>query len=240
MYKASIELFKIGKNLKVKFGLVIKGDTKQEYQNKIINRFNFNGNEFVKINPNPFITLDISDMNTKTEGWCTNNFVNLNRYGLFRFIVNLKKLINDINDPENRDLFYYNNEYKILNKEIALNCRKTFRVSPDKVITLEPSVVYDNGTEYEGCILCINSYSFYTYLTLEEMEYLYNELTKIDINSLSLNLLNLLETQKINENKNNKTDIEVTSITKPLSEEINEKDDKDLYVPIKDTSLPNI
>ena len=198
MYKASIDLFRIGKSMRIKFGLIVHGDKEEQSnklidKNKIVNKFQYQGNEFFRISPSPFITIDISDNSTKTEGWSSNNMVNLNRYGLYRFAVNLKKLIFDMNNPAYKGLFFIKNGHKYIDKNLAKQCQRAFRVSNDKCILIEPTVVVDENVEYEGCIFCINSYSFYTYLTLEEMEYLLNELIKIDLNSLTLNVIQLIK-----------------------------------------------
>lgn len=230
MYKASIDLFRIGKSMRVKFGLIIHGD-KEDKINRLINKFNYMGNDYFKVSPTPFITLDISDNNTKTEGWCSNNMVNLNRYGLYRFVSNLKRLVYDMNNPANQGLYFISNGHKVVNKNIVNSCRKTFRVSNDKVISIEPCVVIDENVEYDGCIFYINSYSFYTYLTLEEMEYLLNELNKINLDSLSLNLIQLL---KIN-------DFNVSLLEQhTTSEEIEQPEQEQKYVPISDQKLPDI
>lgn len=230
MYKASIDLFKIGKSMKIKFGLIIHGDNGDKI-NRLINKFNYMGNDYFKVSPTPFITLDISDNSTKTEGWCSNNMVNLNRYGLYRFVSNLKRLVYDMNSPANQGLYFISNGHKIVNKNIVNLCRKTFRVSNDKVISMEPCVVVDENVEYDGCILYINSYSYYTYLTLEEMEYLLNELDKIDLDSLSLNLIQLLKIH----------DFDLSSLEKNNNVTENKQpEETEQFVPIIDQKLPDI
>ena len=62
MFKASIEIAKINKAFKVKFAIIIQSenDVKQSHQNLLVNKFSYMGNEYLRVNPRPFITLDIS------------------------------------------------------------------------------------------------------------------------------------------------------------------------------------
>jgi hypothetical protein len=111
MYKATIEIGRVNKMMKIKFGLVIKSDEETKFKaNKLVSKFSYSGNDYLRINPNPYIILDITSFMDKGEGWSSNRTVTLNRYYLFRFLQGLKRLINDFHNCKN--LFYYRKDNK--------------------------------------------------------------------------------------------------------------------------------
>ena len=61
MNKASIEIARINKTLKVNFGLILQSETeiKNPSFGKLINKFNYLGNSFLKVTPRPLDTIDI-------------------------------------------------------------------------------------------------------------------------------------------------------------------------------------
>ena len=67
MQKATIELFKVHKSFTVKFSLVTKDDNTDSFK-KLVNKFNYGGNEYIKITPHPFVTIDITTKADKKEG----------------------------------------------------------------------------------------------------------------------------------------------------------------------------
>lgn len=187
MYKASIELCKIG-SIKLKFGLIIHGDTDAKYNTKLLSKFNYLGSDYIRLNPKPFITIDIS---SKDEIWTANSMVNLGKISLYSFIKALSAMVKEY--KEIKDLYYYQNGKLVLNHTKATEIYKDIVANNNKRIRLIPTVVPDdNNSEkfYEGCILCINSYDNFAYISYSEMEYLLYELTHIDMNSLSLQLIN--------------------------------------------------
>lgn len=189
MQKATIELFKVHKNFKVKFSLITKDDDPNSFQ-KLLNKFNYKGNEYIKITPHPFITIDITTKEDKKDGWNSNQSFNMNRKELFSFIMKLKNLVR--NFISHKSLFYYDqNGLLMVNQQEANNIKETI-IAGNKRILMQPCVV-DNEEDkqrYEGMFLFINSIDYYSYLTYFEMQYLIQELDRIDINALTLNLIN--------------------------------------------------
>ena len=66
MYKASLELGKINKYLKMKFSIVIKSENFMP----LINKFNIAGNDYLKVSPIPIVTLEIKSNVDKHEEKC--------------------------------------------------------------------------------------------------------------------------------------------------------------------------
>lgn len=191
MYKASIEIARINRSMKLKFGLMISSEEDIKFPaNKLINKFTYYGNQYFRFNPKPFIILDISSAFTKTEGWSSNSSVSLNRYGLFRFIQGLRKFIQSFRDE--RNLFYYRNETLKVNSELVQKTSVTIPTASGKTIRMEPCVVTDleddYESNYEGCLFCINSLAYSCYLTFNEMEYLLYEISRINMTELSCEL----------------------------------------------------
>ena len=196
MYRATIEITKINSMMKIKFGIIISSDEDKKYlgnqSNKLISKFNDNGNDYLRINPHPFIVIDISSMN-KNEGWNANMSVSLNRMGQYKFVQSLKKFIRDFSNYKN--LFYYENNKLIVNQSVVNEVSMNISTN-SKIIRLQPCVVPDEENQelvYEGAILFINNMQNYAYLTYDELNYLLWEIERIDMTVLSLEILDIVK-----------------------------------------------
>lgn len=237
MYKITMDLFKVNKILKVKFGLIVEADvgTKVKTKMKIMNKFTYGDNEYLKLNPHPFLTIDISKGSDKNETYDQYYYANLNKIDLFKMIQSLQKLI--FLYKEIKNLFYYDINKKLtVDPKIAKEIHEIFRVmSGNRTILIEPCVVpdYENPEKfYEGCVLCIQDYAYYVYLTYYEMQYLLYELKKVNMTQLSLDLL------KISDMCQEKIEIPQKTISQK-SEEVN-KNDSVGYTKIDTNTLPKI
>lgn len=190
MYKASIELFKVHSSCKVKFSLVIKDDKEDQY-NQLISKFNFSGNDYIKITPYPFITIDITSKMDKNEMWSSNRSFNLNRRELYNFIGRLNQLYSRF--ISEKSLFYYDdNQTLCVNKELSEKY-KEYVVCGNKTILLQTCVVeLDNHDLYEGIFLSINSIDYFTYLTYSDIGYLLYELKRISMSDLTMQVINTI------------------------------------------------
>lgn len=182
--------------MKLKFGIIVKPDDTTKYKDaNVISKFNYSGNDYLRVNPNPYIIIDIASYMTKGEAWNPNQSVTLTRYYLFRFLQGLKRFINDFHS--HKDLFYYQNDELVVNNEVAYEITISVPTNSSKMIMMKPCVVPDEesstGNVYEGCIFYINTMENFAYLTYTEMEYLYYELSKIDMTSLSLQLITIVK-----------------------------------------------
>lgn len=236
MIKATIELFKITKTCTVKFSLILNGDD-QKYNQKIINRFVIEGNEYFKFTPYPFITIDISTKEDKNIGWNTNRVVNINRKELFFLCQKLRRFITKFSSVKN--LFYYDENHNlIVNNEEAIKASET-SVCGQKTLMFQPCVVEneEDHQSYEGCFMFINTMDFYTHFTYSELEYLFYELYKLDLNTLSMQLISAVSILKEMEKK----EIEKKK-TPPISEEKEvEINDKKISILIEEPhEIPDI
>lgn len=196
MYRATIEIGRINKMMKLKFGLIIKPDEVSKFKApQLVSKFTYNCNDYLRLNPNPFIILDISSYMDKGESWSSNRTVTLNRYYLFRFLQGLRKLINDFQTRKN--LFYYQNNELVVDNSVADSITISVHTASNKTILMKPCVVPDEESSvdkvYEGCIFYINNMENFAYLTYTEMEYLYYELTKMDMSVLSMQLISIVK-----------------------------------------------
>lgn len=216
MYKATIELGAINRMMKLKFGLILQNDLKNNY-NQVINRFNYSGNDYVKINPKPFITIDITSKMDKGEEWNNERTVSLNRLSLFALIKALERMI--LNFTKVKNLYYMDNDKLILNKIEAANIVETVLCN-NKVIRLQPCVVPsddENDDEvYEGCAFFINRIENFAYLTYTELMFLLHELKKIDMTALSLLLMETVKSYQVQNS-------DIKHIDNPVSEKSQEE-----------------
>ena len=95
MLKATMEIGKVNKIMLLKFGIILKPDIPKNQYNylQVESKFNYMGNEYYKLKPNPFVTIDISKGADKKEGWSINQSVNFNRMKLFEFLKKLREFI---------------------------------------------------------------------------------------------------------------------------------------------------
>ena len=182
--------------MKLKFGLIVKPDDTTKYKDaNVISKFNYCGNDYLRINPSPYIIIDIASYMSKGEAWNPNQSVTLTRYYLFRFLQGLRKFINDFQTRKN--LFYYQNNELVVDNEISELVTISIPTSGSKTIMMKPCVVPDEesstGNVYEGCIFYINNMENFAYLTYTEMEYLYYELSKIDMTNLALQVITIVK-----------------------------------------------
>lgn len=196
MYRATIEITKINSMMKIKFGIIISSDEDKKYignqSNKLISKFNYNGNDYLRINPHPFIVIDISSM-SKNEGWNANMSVSLNRMGQYKLVQSLKKFIRDFSNYKN--LFYYENDRLVVNQSVVNEVSMNIPTN-SKMIRLQPCVVSDEENQeliYEGAIFFINNMQNYAYLTYDELNYLLWEIERIDMTILSLEIIDIVK-----------------------------------------------
>ena len=181
MYKGSLELGKINKGMKLRFNLVLKPEN-ESYINQVIRKFRLNGNDYLKLSPHPYLTIDISNTYDKNEEWSSNRIVNLNQKGLFNMICGIDEMLLKFQIP---NLFYYENQKKLkVNLELAKRNGKNIMCGTGKMCRLQHCVVHDeenNELDYEGIVFMINHPDNFCYLTIDELRFLRFQLGKIDL-----------------------------------------------------------
>lgn len=238
MVKGNIALETINKNVKLKVGMVIKSDHEETNFFKTINKFTYYGNEYLNLNPRAFVTIDISSAVDRGEKYSQNRYVNLNRVDLIRFCHSLNRLL--VNFKREEELFYTNDGKLEVTIEISKKTSETIRTQSHKMIRMVPCVVHDEDNDeitYEGIVFCINSFDNFAYITYEEMIYMFDILSKLDLTQVGMQLLN---TYLLTENMKPE---ELNLKKKPIEMEPEEEapEMNSVYVPIKEPNrIPNI
>ena len=216
MYKCSIDLFRVNPTCLVKFNIVVNNDTQNNKYRELVNKFTINGDTYFKLKPSPYVTFDIFSSIDRKEGVWNNNFsVNLNRLELYKFINGLKQMY--IAFTKYKDLFVISNNETFVNTEVSEQI-KIVMILNNKSVYMEHCTVLDvnDNLKYEGIRISINKLSYFTMLTYMELGYLISELSKIDMTSLSLQLLYINEIYKEKESEK----IVKPNISESLDEEI--------------------
>lgn len=188
MYKVLLDYERINKNMKLKFGLILSADG-NKFNSKVIDKFNIDGTDYLKLSPHPFITIDISTREDKRESWSSSKSVSLTRVGIF---IMKKKIREALESMTKEDLFMYYDEKLTLNKELAMESTVKFRTN-NKYVMIRPIVVPDEenpAIEYEGLCFMINSVENYNLMTIDEVEFLLDILDNIDLMNLALTVVN--------------------------------------------------
>lgn len=233
MYKFIMELGSINKFMKLKFQLVLVGDN-EGFQNKLVSKFTYPPNQFLKVNHHPSVIIEISDEINKHEGYDYNKKISLNKFNLFRVCRKLKTYIEDFKKYD--DLFYYDETNRLsVNSEIADKIEYSQGIQNDKFIKFRPITIEDETGIYEGTVLFINSIANYCRLTYDELQYLYYQLDHIDLDTLSLQAINLANT--MNKNKAEEFINKPTIVTQKIEVENIVEPPKKVE---KKTTIPNI
>ena len=194
MKKVSMELTRINKHLKIKYGLVIQGDANSI---PIISSFENNGNEYLTITPYPFITIDIS--NRKEKDWNPNQSFNISGMTKFLFTKRLREI--SIEFRKEKNLFFEQEGKLYVNRDLAIAHKKLVPVGKGKTCLFIPVVVDDEEThdQYEGISMMINTPDNYSNITFEEFEFLIDFIERTDLSVLTMQFMNttlLLNLQK--------------------------------------------
>lgn len=201
MKKVSLRLGRINRGILVSFNLIIESSVDSNVNNmKLISYNNFGGNEYISINPTPYVTIDISDkMSKKTEGYNPSRSVNLNGFNLFRLACVIKKMLKGF---MNSNLYYYNDTELVVDPQLAKSMTEIISLNEKKVM-MRPVVVpgENDNNSYEGCIFSINSLNCFQYLTIDELRYLYDVLIHINMSQLSLEVMNLIGNLDVSEDE---------------------------------------
>lgn len=187
MFKASIDLGKVNSQISVKFCMILDdGDPKTAI--RLVNKFSMKGNTYLTINPHPWISIDINSRRKRSDdAYDPNNNVSLTR----PYVINVCRMIKRaIESMSTEDLFFYRDGILYINKDIARNCLFKTCVRNNKYLAMCPMVIEDGRDQYEGLGFLINSTSNYASMTLDEAEYLLDLLRSVDMNALSMSLLN--------------------------------------------------
>lgn len=203
MQKVSMELFRVHKYFKVKFCIFVNDDTTGNDFNQSVRKFNYGGNDYLTITPFPFITIDITTKDDKKEEWNSNRTFNMNRRDLFNMCCKLRSMLQTMTTVKELFAYDYNGNLYV-NENLAMKYKEVF-VSSNKTILMQHCVVNETEQEhenfYEGMFLSINSMDYFSFLTFEEMRFLLHELERIDMSSLSMQLINTYYLMKEMESK---------------------------------------
>ena len=223
MKKINLELGKVSKGMRLRFSLILDSELGPQHKNfNLVSHFKIDGNEYLRLNPHPFITIDISDTFGKNEIWNANHVVNLNHFSKMKLESRLNVIIRNF---QIKDLFYYDNfNHLKVNPEVNNRIKQMPFVIGNKNCQIQYIVIHDEkeqDSEYEGVVFMINSADNYCYLTFDELNYLYYILRSINMTELSLQLMNYYQSLK------NDSDRSVEDLTKeyskpPIIEEIEE------------------
>lgn len=200
MYKATVELCRVHSSLSLKMGIILEEDEAQQIKNRnmnwgnenMIRKFTYHGNSYIRINPRPFLTIDITNKKIKkSEGYDPNYQMSLNQRGVFSIKRSLRSLISEFQSE--KDLFYkYKTGELMVDHELARAHRKVIPVGNAKTVIFEPCVVQDEENRelfYEGCFMAFNKVDYFTYLTYEEMLFFLDIISNLDMTSLALQII---------------------------------------------------
>ena len=198
MKKINLELGRISKGMRLKFSLILESsETEKSRSLDVVKTFTISGNDYIQLNPHPFITIDISDTLGKRQkdNWNPNLYVTLNAASKLKLETKLTAVIKNF---QVNNLYYYSRSNKLtVNQEVERQLSPPPFVIGNKTCQIKYAVVQDDGNdeiEYEGVIFMINSPENFCYLTIDELNLLFYTLRNINMYQMSLSLLTYYET----------------------------------------------
>ena len=242
MEKIEMSLFRIGKNFKVKLSQVTKEDPEtnpmfQKYKKPIIEKYTLDGSDVITsyhLNPMVVFTVDMYDATDRITRPISMYFT---KFYLYKFLQTLKDFISHFSV---KDLYVIKDGVLLVNQERSKEFREVFQTSTKKLL-LQHIVVPDetNNERYEGAILAIGAVENYTYLTYDQLKFLYSELANLDMDTLVISMINNLILLKLSE-KSSKEQIRRIEI--PVNEELREDfSEKPPPKPMEEVpAIPNI
>ena len=122
-HKVTLNLFDVHPYFKVNFTIYLDYIDKQDgtkFNFPVINKFMFDGNEYLKVTPRGYICIDITSKLDRGESYNRNRFFAMDSKSLFYFISALENLIRIFRD-RNIHLYTIDGDTGelILNKELA-------------------------------------------------------------------------------------------------------------------------
>ena len=203
MKKVNLELGRISKGMRLRVSLILDSNDNNPNNNfknnlNLVRTFTFNENDYIKLNPHPFIIIDISDsMGKQKDSWNPNCYITLNQLSKMKLE---SKLLTIINNFQVNDLYYYTKYDKLeINKKVEEALTPPPFVIGNKTCSIRYTTIRDDSNkdvEYEGIIFMINSPDNFCYLTIDELSLLYYTLRNINMYELSLLMMTYYETIK--------------------------------------------
>lgn len=150
---------------------------------------NQNGNNITHTyTPRACISIQLNDQGKMKDTNYNDRWIMLDGKSIFRLKEAFQKFYEGFQIPE---LYFYDNDVLKLNQELSkektvevLTSNKTLKISY-AIIKGEES----GSSDFEGIVIFINNYSIYFTLTYFELGYMISELEKIDLTTLSLQMI---------------------------------------------------
>lgn len=189
MNRVQLSIGEIAK-LKITFNIIINDENDNKSGSRefsTINRFKYGGNLYTNIMLSPFISLDISKLKDRMDGY--NSSLRIN-FGRFQFPILLKTLSDILDGFKIPNLYYTANGMLYLDEKNIPKYNHVIKGSNNKSILANYSVVIgEHNEQYEGVVLCFNSVDNFCTLSYSELIALVEVLRGINMEALSLSLL---------------------------------------------------
>lgn len=197
MKRVTLDLGKVSKGLSLKFGLIMDSDDSR-FSGKygLVGIYKSGNNEYMTLRPHPFLKLEISGGGRERKEYNPDLSVTLNNRNkmLFENLVYMA-----IDKSRRYNIFEVGTDYEpVINKNLIKQCT-SFAYINDTYIVFEPALIpvdnVNSDKKQMGFILFFGDRSNYTYLTIEDLDYLYYVLKDVNMILLSTHMLSLLHSR---------------------------------------------
>ena len=180
----------------------------------------------------------------KKETWSYSKTMNLNRFDMYKFMQSANEVAEAFTSEKN--LYGYDKyNHLCVNKDLANRKSVTIPLSFNRSIWITPIVIRSEETkiEMEGVAMCFDKVTNYVALSYDEFKFLLYYLDKVDLESLSLQLITfaqLTEGKTFTSIDNLPDAREFASAQIPDKEPQNEESVSGFIPVISDETLPKI
>lgn len=152
----------------------------------------FKGKEYLRIDPQVFITIKIRDSKSSSSTiWDSSKSVMMTSGNIYLFVFALRRIIRAIYKCDIFEL--KKNGEIIINIDMAKKYNETIQLTANQAIMIIPSVIYDDSElTYEGVRIFINNNSNIIDLPIQYLEALLYTFEKIDLFAYSQSILNYI------------------------------------------------
>lgn len=172
------------RNLFLKMHVKLVHETKYGKNSNFHNIFTMDGKEYLNLDLQSFLTLEIKD-----GEWTPSKSILINEKNIYHITKGLEKCIDII---YNDDIFALNENHEtIMYKEgREKGTVRIYNLGMNQRLVIQPAVVYEDDISYEGVVFFINKTDNYIQLPIDALEALYHALKQVNIFVYSQMLLN--------------------------------------------------
>lgn len=156
------------------------------YHNSYVSPYN---EEYVSLDISSFLTLEYTE---KDGEWDRSKSITITNRTIVQFIKGLRRIISNLEHGRVFGIREGTKEPVLFKDRVEENTVIINNIGVGQAVELRPAVIYDedNDISYEGVVMYLNKVSHAVYLTTDELDALYHELSTMSLTMMSQLMIN--------------------------------------------------